>query len=120
MSDKTKMIKKTKKIRKRLVIIDDKYAFRSKKSYWLCDDVWDIVKEYAGIYNLKINYDGINKMGLAPLCKVSSYFTLIVNLFNSNHLSLLIPFFAIKLNIIFFACFTLLLALVIRHLKFNR
>ena len=42
--------------RKRLVIIDDKYGFRGGFAYWMPDEIWDIVKEFAGIYNLKLNY----------------------------------------------------------------
>ena len=79
----TKLIKKIPK--KRLIFIDDKYMFRIKKPYWLPDDMWDIVKEYAGIYNLKINYNKIQRIGVKPLLNFyKQEFKFRITNYNSN------------------------------------
>jgi hypothetical protein len=38
-----------------------------KQKYELCDDVWRLIKEYAGIYNITTEWDKVNKVSSAKL-----------------------------------------------------
>ena len=66
-------------IRKRLCIVEKKSPKKvirrkilriiEKKNYWFPEELWGIVKEYAGIYNITTRWDKISKVGVKPLLK---------------------------------------------------
>ena len=41
--------------------------FRRKKKYWLPNELWEIVKEYAGIYHITTKWDKIMNVGVDRL-----------------------------------------------------